>query len=302
MLLQNHQAGVKDSRGARGSSGVMSPNPQRSIGSPARTRAGSSNLASVQTAPSSSTLQRQSSSTGLYRQPSSAALQKQLSSSLVALLRQGSGNSPALQRGTGTSPALQRGTSPALQRRSGERGTSPALQRPATSSSALQRPGTASSPSSAAQRQGSSAGLDRLLSQGGLAALLRQASSNSPIRHRPENPVAVQQQRQSHSPAVQRPEVSMQRQEANKGKAPMRASSPNLQRAGSSRTGSAARAVRGSSPVQRQQGGLAAPVVAADFARRGSSGVLTNAPSGELVSRNERVRSPFSMSLVIVYR
>ena len=281
VLLQNHQASVKDPRSARG----VSPNPQRAINSPARTRSGSSNLANMQTAPSSSSLQRQPSSSGLYRQPSSTALQKQLSSSLVALLRQGSG----------TSPALQRGTSPALQRRSGEQGTSPALQRPATSSSsALQRPATASS--SATQRQGSSAGLDRLLSQGGLAALLRQASSNSPIRSRPEHALAVPQQRQSHSPAVQRPEVTMQRQEVNnKGKAPMRGSSPDLHRAASSRQGSAARAVRGSSPAQRQQGGFPAPVVAADFARRGSSGVLTNAPSGELVSRSERVRFTSSM-------
>lgn len=70
--------------------------------------------------------------------------------------------------------------------------------------------------------------------------------------------------------------------------------SPDLQRPESSGAaagrpqGQGSRA-RGSSPVQQRQGPLPSPVVAADFARKGSSG-LAAYPSGDLAGRSERVR------------
>ena len=70
--------------------------------------------------------------------------------------------------------------------------------------------------------------------------------------------------------------------------------SPDLQRPESSGAaagrpqGQGSRA-RGSSPAQQRQGSLPAPVVAADFARKGSSG-LAAYPSGDLAGRSERVR------------
>jgi len=254
--------------------------------SPARHRSGSSNLATLQRQPSASGMQRQPSSSGMQRHSSSSGLQRQPSStsgmnrqaSLTALLRQGS--SPALQRRSEQSPALQR------------------PQRPGGSSPAPQRPGTASS--SATQRQGSGTGLsgpNGILRQGALAALLRQASS--PGMQRPEGPaVAVHRQglRQGSSPAVQRPEAAaalMQRQ-GGSSSMPRQSRSPDLQRPESSSAaagrpqGQGSRA-RGSSPAQLRQGPLPSPVVAADFARKGSSG-LTAYPSGDLAGRSERVR------------
>ena len=70
--------------------------------------------------------------------------------------------------------------------------------------------------------------------------------------------------------------------------------SPDLQRPESSSAaagrpqGQGSRA-RGSSPAQQRQGPLPPPVIAADFARKGSSG-LTAYPSGDLAGRSERVR------------
>ena len=222
-------------------------------------------------------MQRHSSSSGLLRHPSSSSgMNRQ--ASLTALLRQGS--SPALQRRSEQSPALQR------------------PQRPGGSSPALQRPGTASS--SATQRQGSGTGLsgpNGILRQGALAALLRQASS--PGMQRPEgSAVAMHRQglRQGSSPAVQRPQPAAAVMQRQGGSSSMlrHSRSPDLQRPESSSAaagrlqGQGSRA-RGSSPVQQRQGPLPPPVVAADFARKGSSG-LSAYPSGDLAGRSERVR------------
>ena len=74
--------------------------------------------------------------------------------------------------------------------------------------------------------------------------------------------------RHSRSPDLQRPESSS-------------AAAGRLQGQGSR--------ARGSSPAQQRQGPLPPPVVAADFARKGSSG-LSAYPSGDLAGRSERVR------------
>lgn len=113
-----------------------------------------------------------------------------------------------------------------------------------------------------------------ILKHGGLAALLRQASS----------------------PAVQRPEGAATVMPRQGGKdmrdsVPHQNRSPDVQRADSSaaaiqRQGS--RAIRGTSPALQRPGSLPSPVVAADFARKGSNG-LSAFPSGELAGRSERV-------------
>ena len=266
--LQSHQANVRDPRGVKGGPvGLNSPPAQRQVSSPARTRSGSSNLATMPSMPSSGNMQRQPSSAGLNRQASSAALQRQLSNSLGNLLRQGSENSPALQRRSEQSPAPRRAA-----------GFSPALQRPGTASS------------SATQRQNSGADqLNRLLSQGGLAALLRAASS--PARQRLD-PAAAE--RRGQSPAAQRQDSALRRQD-DRGKAPARGSSPELRRASSSGTRAGqgqsrpTSAARSSSPGQRRQEPLPGAVVAADFARKASSNGLAPAASGDLAGRSERV-------------
>lgn len=155
-----------------------------------------------------------------------------------------------MQRNGSMSALLRQGSSPAVLPR-GEQ--SPAPYR-GGSSPAMQRPGTASSGGGMSQRQPSMSN-NAILKHGGLAALLRQASS----------------------PAVQRPEGA----------------TSALQRAESStvamhRQGSRGGAVRGSSPALQRPGSLPSPVVAADFARRGSGG-LTAFPSGDLAGRSERV-------------
>lgn len=155
-----------------------------------------------------------------------------------------------MQRNGSVSALLRQGSSPAVVPR-GEQ--SPAPHR-GGASPAMQRPGTASSGGGMSQRQ-PSMNSNAILKHGGLATLLRQASS----------------------PAVQRPEGA----------------TPALQRAESSaaalqRQGSRGGAVRGTSPALQRPGSLPSPVVAADFARRGSGG-LTAFPSGDLAGRSERV-------------
>ena len=225
----------------------MSPGLDRHGISPARHRSGSNNLLSMQRQPSSSgQLHRHPSGShlsGMQRHPSAAGMQR--NSSVSALLRQGS---PAMLRRGEQSPAPHRG------------GASPAVQ----------RPGTASSGGGMSQRQPSVSN-GAVLKHGGLAALLRQASS--PAIQRPEGPATVMHRqggrdsvpRQSRSPDVQRAESSA---------------------AASQRQGS--RAIKGTSPALQRPGALPSPVVAADFARKGSNG-LSAYPSGDLAGRSERV-------------
>ncbi|KAL0027303.1 hypothetical protein WJX77_011498 [Trebouxia sp. C0004] len=261
------------------------PGIPRQGSSPARHKSGST-LATLQRQPSISGMQPQPGVSGTQRHPTSSGLQSQPSSSsvmsrqasLTALLRLGS--SPALQRRSEQSPALQK------------------PQRPGGSSPALQRPGTASS--SATQRQGSGTGLsgpNGILRQGALAALLRQASS--PGMQRPKGTAGGlhhQGPRQGSSPAVQRPEpaASVMQRQGGSSSVLRQSRSPDLQRPESSSAaagrlqGQGSRA-RGSSPAQQRQGPLPPPVVAADFARKGSSG-LTAYPSGDLGGRSERER------------
>lgn len=195
----------------------------------------------------------------------------QRTSSVAALLRQGS--SPALLRRSEQSPALPRGS------------VSPAVQRPATSSSGA----------GMSQRQPSMSNhsANGILKHGGLAALLRQASS--PGMQRQEGGVHRQGGRHGSSPAVQRPEgvVAGVHRQGGRDSVPRQGRSPELQRAEGSaaapqRQGSRAGAVRGNSPALQRIGSLPSPVVAADFARRGSAG-LSAFPSGDLAGRGERV-------------
>lgn len=197
-------------------------------------------------------MQRQPSSSGqLYRQPSGSHASSMhrhpgaagMPRSGSALLRQGS--SPAVQRRSEQSPALHRGSA----------------------SPAMQRPGTASSGGVMSHRQPSMSN-SAILKHGGLAALLRQASS----------------------PAVQRPEgtASIMHRQGGRDSVPRQSTSPDLQRAESSAARQGSRAIRGASPSLQQPGSLPSPVLAADFARKGSNG-LSAFPSGELAGRSERV-------------
>ena len=160
-----------------------------------------------------------------------------------------------MQRNGSVSALLRQGSSPAVVPR-GEQ--SPAPYR-GGSSPALQRPGTASS---GGGRQPSMSN-NAILKHGGLAALLRQASSPAVQHHGGRDSVP----RQNRSPELQRAESSA---------------------AAMQRQGSRGGAVRGTSPALQRPGSLPSPVVAADFARRGSSG-LTAFPSGDLAGRSERV-------------
>ena len=228
----------------------VSPGLDRHGTSPARHRSGSNNLLSMQRQPSSSgQLYRQPSgshTSGMHRYPGAAGMQRN-SNSVSALLRQGS--SPAVQRRGEQSPAPHRG------------GASPAMQ----------RPGTASSGGGVSQRQPSFSN-SAILKHGGLAALLRQASS----------------------PAVQRPEgaATVMHRQGGRDSVPRQNRSPDVQRAESSAAASqrqGSRAIRGTSPALQRPGSLPSPVVAADFARKGSNG-LSAFPSGDLAGRSERVR------------
>ena len=145
------------------------------------------------------------------------------------------------------------------------------------------------------QRQPSMTTAGGSLKPGGLAALLRQASS--PGMQRPEGSAAVMHRqggRRGSSPTVQRPEAAavMHRQGVRDSNS--RQSRPSdLQRLESStaamqRQGSRAGRNRGTSPALQHPGALAPPVVAADFARQESSG-LALFPSGNLEGRSERV-------------
>ena len=214
--------------------------------SPARHRSGSNNLLSMQRQPSSSgQLYRQPSgshASSMHRHPGAAGMQR---------------NSSAL---------LPQGSSPAVQRRSEQ---SPAPHR-ASASPAMQRPGNASSGGGMSQRQ-SSMSNSAIFKHGGLAALLRQASS----------------------PAVQRPEgAAAMMPQGSRDSVPRQSRCPDLQRAESSAAASqrqGSRPIRGTSPALQRPGSLPSPVVAADFARKGSNG-LSAFPSGDLAGRSERVR------------